>query len=60
MKYPTQLVTLAAISFLIGAFFITAYENIQHYDTSYTVRVPSYCVLNAVAAGEDFLFSCPR
>jgi len=52
----------AAVTFVTFATFaiLKVYEILLPVDTYYTVRVPKNCVLNAVAAGDDYLFDCLR
>jgi hypothetical protein len=56
MKYLITILLACITLFALLEF----YQILLPVDTYYTVRVPKYCVLNAVAAGEDFLFDCPR
>jgi hypothetical protein len=50
----------AAVAFVTFFAILKVYEILLPVDTYYTVRVPKNCVLNAVAAGDDYLFDCLR
>jgi hypothetical protein len=48
------------VAFVTFFAILKVYEILLPVDTYYTVRVPKNCVLNAVAAGDDYLFDCLR